>query len=394
MPNVIVRLKYYGKEHPRRAFYASGQTEDYLRYVDKGGKAGYADYLGYADNREKSCGVFGKDGTLSPAQKKELRKVLKTTDSVIWDMVVSFEEEYGKSHLKSADAARELLSTLLNRFFKKAGLNPKNMTWFAGLHENTDNRHIHVSFWENAPVFTRQQDREHKHFHGGKLRQVGIDDFKIAIENHYSLLATHVKEKRKNLLEKASKTISQTPHGTLSALFIQLYEQIPKTGRISYKSENMASVRKLADEITTYMLKTNPVLKSEYEIFRYELMRRDEQIREFCRKQKIPNEEDFLVADKTVNDLYRRLGNKVIERALELKRKFKKAERTASGRKRYHGKSVVQALCDTAYWNAVYEEESIRLFEEFREKLETAREQAELEESEMQSKATHFLETG
>lgn len=383
MPDVIVRLKYYGKDRPRRAFYASGQTEDYLRYIDKGGKAGYSDYLDYADNKEKSAGVFGKDGALTSAQKKELRKALKTTDSVIWDMVVSFEEGYGKSHIKDTDDARELLNSLLNRFFKKAGLNPQNMTWFAGLHTNTDNRHIHMSFWENAPVFTRQQDREQKHFHGGKLRQAGIDDFKIAIENHYSQLATRVKEKRKSLLAKASQLLAETPHGKLSALLTQLYEQIPKTGRIGYDSENMTSVRTLADEITTHMLKTNPILKNEYALFRYELMRRDEQIRAFCRKQKIPNEEDYLVADKTVNDLYRRLGNKVIQRALELKRKRKKAERTPSGRKRYHGKSVIQSLCDMAYWNTVYEEESIRLFEEFREKLEEAQCQSEKDEYEL-----------
>lgn len=112
-------------------------------------------------------------------------------------------------------------------------------------------------------------------------------------------------------------------------------------------------------------------------------MRRDEHIREFCRKQKIPNVDDYLVADKTVNDLYRRLGNTVIQRALEIKRKHKKAERTTSGRNRYYGKSVMQTLCDAAYWNAVYEEESVLLFEEYREKLEEAREQNEKAEYEM-----------
>ncbi len=383
MLDVIVRLKYYGKEHSRRAFYASERTEDYLRYVDKGGKAGYADYLDYAGNKEKSRGVFDKDGILSAAQKKDLRRVLKTTDSVIWDMVVSFEEQYGKTHLKDANDARELLNALLNRFFKKVGLSPQNMSWFAGLHENTDNRHIHVSFWENTPVFTRQQDREHKHFHSGKLRQAGIDDFKIAIENHYSELSACVKEKRKTLLSKASHAISQTPHGALNTLLTALYEQIPETGRIGYDSENMASGRKLADDITTCLLKTNPILKNEYAMFCYELMRRDEQILEFCRKQKISNAEDFLVGDKTVNDLYRRLGNMVIRRALELKRQRKKTEQTAIGRKRYHGKTVLQTFCDAAYWNAVYEEEAIRLFEDFREKLEEARNQNEMDEFEM-----------
>ena len=38
------------------------------------------------------------------------------------------------------------------KFFKKAALNPENITWFAGLHENTDNKHIHFSFRQNPPL--------------------------------------------------------------------------------------------------------------------------------------------------------------------------------------------------------------------------------------------------
>lgn len=40
----------------------------------------------------------------------------------------------------------------LPKFFKSAGLNPDNIEWFAGLHENTDNRHIHLISFVNKKL--------------------------------------------------------------------------------------------------------------------------------------------------------------------------------------------------------------------------------------------------
>lgn len=86
-PNVIIRGFYYGTESKnkeiawKRNFYSSqSSSSDYMHYIDNGVKAGVVqDYMDYAGNREKSSGVFSRNGLLTSTDKKEIRKKLKNT---------------------------------------------------------------------------------------------------------------------------------------------------------------------------------------------------------------------------------------------------------------------------------------------------------------------------
>ena len=188
LPDVIARVHYYDATAPKRAFYGSAQKDDYLGYIDKGVQSTKAiDYLDYTDDGEKSSGAFNAEGLLTKFQKKELREKLRTTQSCIWDMVVSFEESYGKSNLTDAAAARAVLLKTLPKLFRTTGLNPDNMTWFAGLHTNTDNRHIHVCFFENEPQRFHRKTGTLRYRHG-KIRSEALDTFKS--ENRQAFYAT------------------------------------------------------------------------------------------------------------------------------------------------------------------------------------------------------------
>ena len=88
----VVKAKYITE----RKFYSCRQTDDFLKYVNKGITAG--DFLGYAGNPEKSSGLFGEGGLLTAKQIKELRQMLRTTDSNIWHAVISFTEEFGEKY--------------------------------------------------------------------------------------------------------------------------------------------------------------------------------------------------------------------------------------------------------------------------------------------------------
>ncbi len=160
-PDVIARVRYYDVSALKRDFYSSAQKDDYLGYIDEGVQSTKAiDYLDYTDDGEKSSGAFNAEGLLTNFQKKEFREKLRATQSCIWDMVVSFEENYGKSNLTDAAAARALLLKTLPKLFRATGLNPDNITWFAGLHTNTDNRHIHVCFLRRGrSVFIAKLER-------------------------------------------------------------------------------------------------------------------------------------------------------------------------------------------------------------------------------------------
>lgn len=48
--------------------------------------------------------------------------------------------------------AYALMITELPKFLKSQNFNLDNIVWFAGLHENTDNRHIHFCFYEKEPL--------------------------------------------------------------------------------------------------------------------------------------------------------------------------------------------------------------------------------------------------
>ena len=96
MPDVNAFLNFYDVQSPKRAFYGSGQKDDYLGYVDTGIQSTKElDYLDYAGNEMKSSGLFNADGVITKAKKKRLREKLRKTESCIWDLVISFATEYG-----------------------------------------------------------------------------------------------------------------------------------------------------------------------------------------------------------------------------------------------------------------------------------------------------------
>ena len=72
------------------------------------------------DDNDKSSGVFDSNGLLSKQDIKVLRKMLRETKSCIWDMVISFEELFGKEHLFHFEQAIGLLNNILPKFFKSA----------------------------------------------------------------------------------------------------------------------------------------------------------------------------------------------------------------------------------------------------------------------------------
>ena len=117
------------------------------------------DYVKYLSNIKKSSGVFNQNGFMDAKQKQALRSDLRATKSVIWDGIISFEEQFGKKWCEHYEQAYELLKTELPKFFKRAGLDPNNIEWFAGLHENTDNRHIHICFFEKEAIKNKTKQK-------------------------------------------------------------------------------------------------------------------------------------------------------------------------------------------------------------------------------------------
>ena len=266
------------------------------------------------DDNDKSSGVFDSNGLLSKQDIKALRKMLRETKSCIWDMVISFEELFGKEHLFHYEQAIGLLNNILPKFFKSANLNPKNIIWYAGLHENTDNRHIHISFFEKEPTFYNHRKKEYK-YHRGKIPITAVKELKLNAENYFNSPMEELKIKRKKLLESlklemASKSFDEF-ESSLKWLLKGLFEEIPRSGRIGYDSESMKPFKERFDNVITLILEKS-VYKDDYKVMLDTINEHDEKLKKKCRKYNL-DENEYLYGPKFKHDLYRRMGNVLIK---------------------------------------------------------------------------------
>ena len=118
--------KYVGKKRDlskQRDFVSCNSSYNYVSYVDTGATNKVPkDYEMYVGNKEKSCGAFSKNGLLTDKEKRELREMLRTTQSNIWDMVVSFREDFGNAYCRDYDQAYEFCKSELPKFLSVQGL--------------------------------------------------------------------------------------------------------------------------------------------------------------------------------------------------------------------------------------------------------------------------------
>lgn len=389
VPNVLVSIGYAPndetlKRYPvkpkylaERKFYSGRQNNDFLKYINRGIDEG--DFLGYAGNPEKSSGLFGANGLLTKAQLKNLRSMLRSTDSNIWHAVISFTEQFGDKYMTSYEDAMELLRAELPAFFKRIGIATDNVVWYAGLHENTDNQHIHLGFFELEPRFTREGS-EGKHYRSGSIGQDALNSFRIKIEERLTDAGFDLKRSRRNLMDSAQDTLFHLRgwndyERELKKQLLALYRAMPTEGRVSYGSKNMDELRPQVNSIVNFIIKNNPGLKRDFEAFCSDLARFDANRKRICEDQKIEDTSKYLVSDKYLEDVYRRLGDKVIKAALQIKQKGDrevKRCKTDLAKKRANKRHREYLLNRALQIGADVDDEAIRCFEEYRRRLDRA----------------------
>ena len=321
-PNVNFFLNFYGPNNStdfykeKRKYYSSNKAKDYINYIQTGIEE-FKDYVEYANNKEKSSGIFNQNGLLSEKDKKLLRKQLRETKSVIWDGLITFEEKFGKTWCNSYEQAYELVKSELPKFFKRTGLNPDNMIWYAGLHENTDNRHIHLSFFEKEPVRLRPQ-KDEKVFSNGKLSKTAMLEFKAYLELAAADFKARERRNRQLIQEYINEQLNENMGLILNNKLLSVASKFPKKGSLAYASENMSSLRSEIDSITSYMINKSKSSKSAYEDFIDLARYKDERFESYCKRNKCKR--PFSFEKQYMQDIYRRLGNIVIDYAFKIKK--------------------------------------------------------------------------
>lgn len=315
--NVIVKLRFYQtKDHytdnlemaEHRDFVSCQDSYSYLNYVHTGASENVSsDYEQYIANKEKSFGAFNQDGLLNDEQKLDLRHQLQTTQSVIWDMIISFREDFGDEYCRDYDQAYKFLKKELPKFFNRAGLYSDNIVWYAGLHENTENKHIHISFFEKEPLYFDNGGK--LKYHSGAISKDLLIATKFTFEKALTKPTAQILKARKDMLYSYNALMSRTDMARkLKRLLLNLYTILPKDGRHSYDSENMLRVKKDVDGVTEFILTKNTQTRETYWEFENALKKFEEW----------KDERNYKEASNYKKDLFRRLGNITIDTAIEL----------------------------------------------------------------------------
>ena len=376
-PNVIAKIQYIECDNSRRVFYSSNSKDDYLGYIDKGVKLNKdIDYLDYTGNLEKSSGVFNQTGLLSYDSKRLIREALRNTKSCIWDLVISFETEYGLNNVNSYEDALELIKSVLPKFFKALKLKEDNIIWFVGLHTNTDNRHIHISFFEKEPMYYDAKKKTYK-YKPGRINVKSCKELKMNIEKYFLTPKESMKRVRRLMVDEARTSMNSTSYLSLDRdfkwLLKELYNKLPTEGHIAYLSPNMKECKPVVDNIIKKILNLGKH-SFEYTDLDIRLQEYDYKITSIAETHNI-DEDDYLLRDKFKDDLFRRMGNVVIQELLNRKRfeelgkkklKHKKSEQA------FHRKMLLEMISRSFELMNKLEDEEARIFEEYQYKLKKA----------------------
>lgn len=393
VPNVNCRLLYvenaetlsrspykYEKYGGMRKFYSCNQTQDYLTYIATG-TVPKLDYIEYSGDKEKSTGVFGKDGLLDFKQRKQLREQLRKTKSIIWDCLLTFQPEFGQTYCNDYEQAYEMMKREMPHFLKDAGFQPDNIVWFAGLHTNKKHRHIHISFFEKDPTRLRQRSKELQ-YSLGKINQTCINRLKLHVEQRLTDVSAELRVARKEVstISKEvlfSKTSKIKYNNEFNAQILRFAEMLPAEGRLSYDSENMRELKPLVNQLVDIAIKSSPKWYKAFVKFCSEVKNHDDETREMLIRNKVPEKywENYLKSDKYLSDMYRRMGNQI----LNYVRVFKKKERPAKKRlaqKRMREQTATSVIAHSVAMQAAMETDAMYFFQKYMRKLEEARENA------------------
>lgn len=364
----------------KRTFYSCKQTQDYLTYVATGTMQ-KLDYIEYSGDKEKSSGVFGKNGLLNFGQRRQLRAQLRATESIIWDCLLTFQPEFGQSYCNDYEQAYEMMKREMPRFLKDAGFQPDNIEWFAGLHTNKKHRHIHISFFEKAPTRLRERSKELQ-YSLGKINQTCINRFKLRVEQRLTDVSAELRVARKEISAISKEVLFSKKsrikyNNEFKTQILRLAEKLPHEGRLSYDTVNMLPLKPLVNQLVDTAIKSSPEWHRAFVTFCGEVKKHDDATRAMLVRNKVPEKywANYLKSDVYLTDLYRRMGNQV----LNYVRVFKKKERPIKKRlvqKRMREQTAASVISRSAAMQAAMETDAMFFFREYLKKLEEAREDA------------------
>lgn len=271
--NIVTRVRYKKDVNFQRLVGA------WCKYVSKDGAdtTPLKDLSSVNDYYQKEFGIFddtkeneeyhiwGKNGDI---RKREILKELpKDKPGKMWTLVLSFPPDFAdESGLITKQDYYLMTKAILPKFLLDNDLDLTNTLWYASLHKDTDNPHLHIAIFEKNQ--TRTKDTLEKNAIKNLKSNIAsylIDNTSFYKEHDYLLLGLDYKVRKSNFTKVEKELFfSNKFRKNLNKDLLSLYNKLPKRGRLQYNSKNLDFCRKDIDRIIEKIL-YHDTIKYEFE---------------------------------------------------------------------------------------------------------------------------------
>lgn len=286
----------------------------------------YDEFQNYVDgymndvNKTKGSGLFNNDfDQLEPEQYQELKNQFKKAQkngSPLWQDVVSFDnrwiEKHGvydpKTHSVNEEILRNAIRTGVNAMLKKENLQDTTV-WYASIHYNTDNIHVHIATVEPVPSASRWMSS--KQAYRGYRKPKSTEQLKSKVANYLlnrSEEQTKINDLIRNRMVKEKKNMSLASYKKTKTLFLKAMSKLPADKRQwNYNYNTIDEARPFIDEISKVYLET--FHKDELD----ELDKRLDQEVEVMKETYGEGSKFEKYKETKKKELYTRMGNAVLQ---------------------------------------------------------------------------------
>lgn len=231
---------------------------------------------------------------------------------IVWDMVLSFTPEFALSNgLVTKQDFYKLTLNVMPSFLTELGFKIHNTSWYAVLHRNTKNPHLHIFFYEHNPTINIKSIPKHNiiKFKSKVVNYIiSSEDFYIKRDKEFKNITGLVsieqltKLRQRNLFDDKFRK-------ELNNKLLDLYEKLPPKGRLQYNSKNLNLYRKSLNNIIDFIL-TSDNIKYSYENY-YQLLVEYQKKLTSLYGNSTDNKNNKYVEEQ-LNRLYTKIGNDIL----------------------------------------------------------------------------------
>ena len=305
----------------KRMFYSCNGSRNHVNYMKTGSpdedklQKNHLDYMEQKNKviekgKERSMGLFDRDGKCGEEREQAHREKLKETKGIIWYGVVSFTKGFGESYCYTSDQAENAMKSVLKPFLNHTHLKDRNINWIGALHLNTDNPHIHFTFYEKEP-WRVNKNGEKVYTNKGKIEKESFDYVKMSFYKYFQEEAIDIHTLRDKTLERFKEIRADlSRNGSYFNDFKELSRKL-KIIDDKPKYESLTALQKnMVDNFSIRLLQTQPELVKEYSKTFAKLKKAERNIQEFANIRNTDSIESK--AESFKKDFFKRMGNSIL----------------------------------------------------------------------------------